>query len=119
MFKLIKDLKYFLEWRDTPHRDLVQIHELCMLAARRCAHDLGHAASEIRDTEMNKYFWEKHYMWRDIFYPVEKQKRYRHDLHDKIMRLERCQEKLSEVLKKYNIPYEEWEEYSPNGGIPF
>lgn len=124
MFKLYKDFKLFLLWKNTPYRDFAQIHELCMLAARRCAHDLDHASGEIFYTsgdkeESSKFFHDRASMWREVFYPIENQKRYRHELHNKISQLENCQEKLCEILAKHNVPLIEYERYSPNEGIPF
>jgi hypothetical protein len=119
MFSSIKKFKLFLEWKDTPYSEFTEIHELCMMAARRCAHDLNHASSAISDSEKSTFIYERSNMWRDIFYPVENQKRYRHELHMTIRNLEYAQEQLCKILEKNNVPLVEYEKYSPDGGIPF
>lgn len=124
MFKLIQDIKLFLAWRNTPAHQFAEIHELCMLAARRCAHDLNHAAGEIffasgSKEESSRYFHEKSRMWQDIFYPIENQKNYRHELHKQLSNREYQIENLCRILKENNVPEADWDKYSLNGGIPF
>lgn len=122
MIKFWKDFKLFLAWRNTPYHQFAEIHELCMLAARRCAHDLDHASGEILYTtgtkkESSEYFHEKAQHSRNIFYPIENQKNYRHDLHRKIYELESQNKNLCNILREHNIPIEKWSKYENDIGL--
>ena len=67
---------------------LLEQYTLVLKAARRCAYDLGHAASECKDRDMGKLYHARHNMWLEIFSPTGG-KDYRHDLHRQIAQLER------------------------------
>lgn len=65
-------------------------HALLLLAARRCMHDLSHAANDLsmHDQEASRLYRERVGVWRGVFYPDNGPKNYRHELHLEIHRLE-------------------------------
>lgn len=112
LIDLINLFKLFLKWKNTPYSDMVQIHELTIMAARRCAYDLNHASQEIfRFTYLHGEksiidYEARARHWLNIFSPTGG-KDYRHRLHTQISELEFKVEKLKKLLKENNIPFEE------------
>lgn len=84
------------------HREQV---ELITKAARRCAHDLAHAASYIEDAEVSKDISARAQMWRSTFYPAGDTKNYRHQLHHQIDERDRYIDKLEAMLVEAGIPF--------------
>jgi len=84
-------LKLWWRWRlrGTPRDHLVEIYALTVLAARRCAYDLRHASEEIPEDSLlgRDYYHDRASHWLQIFQP-DGGKRYRHELHHEIDRLE-------------------------------
>lgn len=100
-------LKWF--WRDTSRSELEQIHELVVLAARRCAYDLKHAGSQIqiecKDDFIN--YCERADHWLAIFNAGSQGKHYRHELHLELNNALYLIERYRSFLKKEGIkdPY--------------
>ncbi len=92
---------------------LLEEHDLLIRAARRCAYDLGHAASDVKDPIFSQMYHDAHYHWLDIFEKGgEGGKHYRHRLHGEISRLEFQIKKIREILKENNLE-------DPTKEIPF
>lgn len=73
----------------SPFQYLSGIHDLLLKAARRCAYDLSHAASEISVTGGDStLFYERAQMWQRTFSP-DGLKLYHSELSNKIQMLER------------------------------
>lgn len=112
LIDFINLFKLFLKWKDTPYSEMVQINELTIMAARRCAYDLAHASQDINSFSYiynEKIFIdyeERARHWQHIFSPTGG-KEYRHRLHVKISELEFEVEKLKNLLKENDIPFEE------------
>jgi len=62
--------------------------ELTCKAARRCAHDLAHAADMVREEAWAAEFRTRASNWLTVFYPANGPKDYRAQLHRDIARLE-------------------------------
>lgn len=92
--------------RNTPWYDLAEEYALLTKMARRCAYDLDHAASSIRDTRFGPRFSERAQMWIKIFAP-DGVKDYRHQLHNDMDKLEFRVERLREFCKKNGLDPEE------------
>lgn len=101
----------YIRWkfRNLHHRELVEIYGLTMLAARRCAYDLGHAADFVRDREFSKRYSERSRMWLGIFEPTGG-KNYRHEMHREISNLASRVRELERLCEENNIDH---------GGMPF
>jgi len=93
---------------------------LLMMAGRRCAHDLGHALSELPRTDpddwragLHQRLHAKHDYWRAVFYPDDGGKNYRTQLHrrlddanDRIARLEElCRANGIDPTDPNSIPF--------------
>jgi hypothetical protein len=93
-------------FRNTPLNVLLEEHTLLIKAARRCAHDLAHAADCIDRNgnwaEFNKIFRKNAEMWLGIFNPTGP-KDYRHRLHHEIHSLEFRVERLREFCEKNGL----------------
>lgn len=81
-----------------------EIFALTLLAARRCAYDLKHAADEISytDTEKAKFFKDRADHWLSISNPVGI-KQYQHSLHYEIQRLESRIDELEKLCEDNGI----------------
>ncbi|MFK4705933.1 hypothetical protein ABIC83_002772 [Roseateles asaccharophilus] len=93
--------------------DLHETLELTVKAGRRCAHDLDHAADEIRDAEQREFFRQRARMWLAIFYPDKGPKNYRAELHLTISRLEGQVARLRSLCDEHGI------DHNDPDGIPF
>jgi hypothetical protein len=108
---MIKSFLLWQRWRNTPHADLSEIHELIVLAARRCAYDLKHAADGIATTLYDKedgvMFSERARYWLSIFTTNDQGKMYRHRLLIEINNAEQKIELYREFLENKGIedPY--------------
>lgn len=80
-----------------------ELLRLTVRAARRCVHDLEHAASEIPDLQQAALFRARASMWRQVFYPAGGPKDYRDDLHREIARLEREVERLRLLCAEHGV----------------
>lgn len=84
-------------------RDIArEIHALTVLAARRCAYDLKHAAQDLGGPAGDLYL-ERAGMWLDIFNPTDGPKQYRHSLHNEIFHLECQVDRLKKLLEDNGI----------------
>lgn len=96
-------------WLDpTPERVDRELYELLLKAARRCNHDLAHAADDImmsvRDRKEAAEMWnERANMWHGIFYPDNGPKDYRSSMHREIWQLESTVKRLYAVLDEHGI----------------
>lgn len=106
-------IRSWLKWRKTPQADLAEIHELIVLAARRCAYDLNHCSEELGVSRYGIDYGAKARNWLSIFNAGEGGKHYRHRLHMEIINLEIEIERLQKKLEENGIDYED-----PNG-VPF
>jgi hypothetical protein len=101
--------KRIASWLDPmPERLHAEQVELLVKAARRCAHDLAHAGSDVYYTPYDKKarakFWaERAQMWLDMFYPGNDGKNYRHKLYSDIENLEQQVEELKRVCLEHGI----------------
>lgn len=96
-------IRQFLKWRNSPERHLAEVHELVVLAARRCAYDLLHAAGEIGESRYGTDYHGRANRWLEIFDPTDGPKRYRHELHDEIRRLRSRVKKYRQLLAANGI----------------
>lgn len=109
MRRLRQKLALWLE--PTPDRYLVEQLELVTKAARRCAHDLNHAAADVYfaagTREISAKFWQDRAdMWRRVFYPGNDGKNYRHRLHAELERLEQlCRDHGIDPTDPDSIPF--------------
>lgn len=101
---MIRKIKSWWRWRNTPHAHLIEVHDLTVLAARRCAYDLKHAAAEIGESRYGTDYHGRAYLWLDIFSPADGGKQYRHRLHHEIYELEAQVRNYREFLKERDIP---------------
>lgn len=85
---------------ETMHREVVA---LITLAGRRCAYDLKHAAGDIKDPHFRKLYAERAAMWLEIFDPADGPKKYRHELHETIARLQYEKTKLIELCEANGV----------------
>jgi hypothetical protein len=76
---------------------------LTVRAGRRCAHDLAHAADDVRDAETATMWRERAQQWARIFYPAGGPKDYRDELHREIWQQQREVERLRTLCKANNI----------------
>lgn len=97
-------VKVLLELND-PLNDLIELNRLVVKAARRCAYDLGHAASEIKNSEYSTMFHDRHHMWLKVFNPADGGKNYRDELHYKIDSLENRIEKFMKLCDEKGVDY--------------
>lgn len=104
---MFKSIKSWWRWRNTPRDEMVEIHDLIVLAARRCAYDLNHAADEIGKSAYGIDYHQRSQNWLDIFNPADGGKNYRHRLHREIACLEHENEKLKTLLNDNGIEYED------------
>ena len=65
-----------------------ELLELMIKVGRRCAHDLAHAADDIKDPKWHKIYRERSDAYLAIFYPDSGPKNYRAKLHEEIDKLE-------------------------------
>ena len=82
---IIRFVKTCWRWRDTPIEHLIEIHELIVMAARRCAYDLKHASAEIKNQDAGEFYETASQHWLNIFNCANMGKEYRHRLHREIM----------------------------------
>lgn len=79
--------------------------ELVTKAGRRCAHDLAHAASMIKEPAEQEMFHERAYMWLAVFYPGSDGKNYRSRLHRQLDEQQVYIERLEDLLEKAQIEH--------------
>lgn len=79
--------------------------ELIYKAARRCAHDLAHAASYIQQKEEQQEFHARAQMWLQTFYLDGSGKNYRHRLHTEINELSAYADRLEARLEENGLSY--------------
>ena len=77
-------------------------HALILMAGRRCAFDLKHAANSIRDAERSSRYLDRAEMWLSIFSPCGSSE-YRHRLHREISEKEYMIRRYQKILKEYGI----------------
>jgi hypothetical protein len=101
---MIKRIKALLQLWNTPSHHLAEQHLLIVLAARRCAYDLKHAASEVElaGDRYNSDYDKRAEMWLSIFTP-DGAKQYRSDLHREIAHLEFRIKNYQDTLKEHGI----------------
>lgn len=113
---LVKSFLLWRRWRDTPHSHLAEIHELVILAARRCAYDLKHASDGIivplYDKEDGKMFLDRAHHWLSIFTTNDQGKQYRHRLHQDLG----CAENKIKLYRKW---FEDNNIEDPYPDLPF
>lgn len=111
---MIKKLKLFFKWANTPKEDMAEIHELIVKSARRCAYDLKHTITTLYryDEELAEFYDSRCDIWLNIF-ENDAGKKYRHDLHKEISRLNGRIKFLENILNEHNI------DYSKKDDIPF
>lgn len=90
---------------DAPEKFCQEQLELITKAGRRCAYDLLHAASCIRNEREAKIFHERAYMWLNVFNPGDDGKNYRHRLHREIEILEDHVAELQQLCAKHGIDH--------------
>ena len=90
-----------------PIQDMKELNRVIIRAARRCAYDLGHAAGEIKDPDTQKIFWDRHYMWLNVFNPVNGGKDYRDELHRRISFLEHRVDAFIKLCENSKVDYSE------------
>lgn len=73
---------------DETRHEQRELTELLLKSARRCAHDLGHAAEAATDPDLRALFQERAQWWRDLFYPENGIKDYHTSLMRKVEQLE-------------------------------
>ena len=95
---------YILCWkhRNDTRYEMFEQYTLVLKAARRCAYDLRHAASGVKDEGESKIYHDRAYMWQEIFSPTGG-KDYRHRMHGEIRQLESEISRLLKVLKDNGI----------------
>lgn len=100
-------------WLDpNPARVSLELLELSVKAARRCAHDLEHCAGDIWyasqrpeiATEQSKMWHERAKHWQVIFYPENGIKDYHAKLAIRVDNAEETIEKLRAHCLKHGIP---------------
>lgn len=109
---MIEYLKFCWRQRNTPWRDMAEEYALLTKMARRCAYDLGHAASAYQPEGWHKMWSEKSDRWLSIFSP-DGIKDYRHSLYNDIDKLELRVERLREFCKANGLDPEEVDETMP------
>lgn len=91
-----------------------EVLRLTIKAARRCAHDLEHAASDVllsRDRREASNEWHaRARMWQSIFYPDGGPKDYRDDLHREIANLEGRVERLRDLCIQHGVDPDDGED---------
>lgn len=92
--------------RNTPWADLAEEYALLTKMARRCAHDLAHAAWGNHGPEMAREFERRAEMWLDVFAP-DGVKDYRHQLYNDVDKLEFRVGRLRDFCKKNGLDPEE------------
>lgn len=101
--------------RQEPDDTLREILRLTVLAGRRCAHDLDHAADVMcfKDPEQSDFFRQRARQWKAIFYPAGGPKRYRDDLHIEIDRQSIEIDRLRALCETHGV------DWTAGGDIPF
>lgn len=102
---MFRKIKAWLRMWNSPAHVLVEEHLLLVLAARRCAYDLKHAASELERYDASDNYSDRCEMWLNIFTP-DGTKIYRSRFHREINQLERDIEKYKKVLEENGIKYD-------------
>jgi len=97
-------IKIIIKWymRKTPHEELVDMLTLNIMAARRCAYDLRHAADSSDNDFERELYSNRARQWLGIFNPSGV-KEYYHDLVHENSSLKRKVEYYVELCKKHNI----------------
>lgn len=116
MVTVIRFIKTCWKWRDTPIEHLIEIHELTVMAARRCAYDLKHASAEIENQGGSRYntdYESAAHHWLDIFNCANSGKEYRHRLH-------RIISERDHTIRLYHDWFEKHKEFrDPCPDVPF
>lgn len=86
MMKMIARLRIRWALRRSTEREVREMLTLTIMVGRRCTHDLGHALSEIPQSEdwhqhLRSRLHAKHHHWMKVFYPDDGAKKYRSTLH--------------------------------------
>lgn len=83
--------------------ETIELLELTIRSARRCAYDLKHAAQSVNDTNLAEFMQERASFFIKLFQSGSDVKDYRHKLRKKIDNLEICVDTLRAKLKEQNI----------------
>lgn len=91
--------------------ELVELHDVLLKAARRCAYDLSHALDmvtlpEADETQLLPAMRARCNLWIDIFAGADGLKDYRNRLHRRIEELEWDLLQAETALKKHGIEHE-------------
>lgn len=93
--------------KTTPKEDIlsdtIEILELTIRAARRCAYDLKHAAEMVKDKYFTDIFRDNAQHYVKLFQSGNECKDYRHRLHRTISEHEITIERLRKVLEENKI----------------
>jgi hypothetical protein len=97
--------KLYIRWkyRDYSHSDLADAYSMLLKFARRCAYDLDHSISFMRDGHWaQKEFEHRSRHWLKIFSPSG-MKNYRQQIFEHIDAIERDNEELRAELRAAGI----------------
>ncbi len=110
----------YLSKEESPENLTLQLYEILLKSARRCAYDLGHAVDMIdgtRESELKDILRNSAEHWKDLFTAGNAMKDYRlsyvHDIFDLEQDVKRAETELTRLitlLEEAGIDHKSWYE---------
>ncbi len=93
----------YLTKDESPEDLTLQLYEILLKSARRCAYDLNHAVDMIDESEMKQILLERAKYWKDLFTAGTNMKDYRisyvNDIFELEQNVERAEKELVRLIK--------------------